>query len=246
MNSILRERTVKYIVARQLEEGSRVNISGVAAMTGISRSEISRILKVTPSSARQSASRRESPVNGVLTAWRQDPRFMTSNGRPKGLRVFGRGTTFESLVRTYGRGIPVRAFFDELTRAGAIEMRASKVIFPRKTWEIDRRNAVKKVNAIGDAVNNLVSSVLKGMRHPDGFDIADRNQRVWSGAASLVQVKDLFSELHHLLMRYQATSSVSRKSPNAAAWRVSIVLSEVPERTVKRSTLSRRNFRRNT
>ena len=245
VNSILRERTVKYVVARQLKEAGRLNISGVAAMTGISRAEISRILKTPDTATSQGPNRRESPIDRVLTAWRQDPRFTTSNGRPKGLRVYGRGPTFESLVRAYGRGIAVRAFFDELTRVGAIEMGPSKEILPRKTWEINRRNAVKNINAIGDAVNNLISSALKGMRLPDGFGIAEGNQRVWSGAVPLIQAKEIFDELHNLLMRHKATPSVLRKSPNTAAWRVTIVLWDASERTVKRSRQSRRNFRRN-
>ena len=158
VNSLLRECAVKYVVAQQLGEVSRVNISGVAAMTGISRAEISRILKMTDIDTSQGAGLRESPTDRVLRAWRQDPKFMTSNGGPKALRIYGRGPTFESLVKAYGRGIPIRAFFDELKRVGAIELRESKEVIPRKTWEINRRNAVRNISAIGDGFNMAVLS----------------------------------------------------------------------------------------
>jgi uncharacterized protein DUF6502 len=251
VNSILRECAVKYVVARQLEEASRVNISGVAAMTGISRAEISRILKMTDTDISQSAARRESPTARVLRAWRQDPRFMTANGAPKALKVYGRGPTFESLVKAYGRGIPIRAFFDELTRVGAIEMRASKEIIPRKSWEISRRNAVRNISAIGCGFNNLISSASKGIRHPDGSGNREGNERVWSGAVPLIkekslgQTREIFIEVHNLLMRYKATPNLSRKSPKAATLTVTIVLSEAPDKSMNRSRHGRRNFRRN-
>ena len=250
LNRILRERAVKYVVARQLQEASRVNISGVAAMTGIARAEISRILKATDTEANQGTGRRESTTDRVLRAWRQDPRFTTSNGRPKSLRVYGRGPTFESLVRAYGRGIPTRAFFDELTRVGAIEMRASNEVIPQKKWEINRRNAVRNIGAIGDAVNDMISSAFKGMRHADESDIAEGSQRLWSDSVPLIkenslgQANEIFVELHNLLMRYKTTHDVSR-TPKAATLTVTIVLSDVPEKSMKRSRQGRRNFRRN-
>ena len=251
VNSILRECAVKYVVTQQLEEASRLNISGVAAITGISRAEISRILKMTDTDTTQGADRRESPTDRVLRAWRQDPKFITANGVPKALKVYGRGPTFESLVKAYGRGIPIRAFFDELTRVGAIEMRASKEIILRKTLEINRRHAVRNISAIGDGLNNLISPTLKGVRHPDGSGIGEGNERVWSVAVPLItekslgQTKEIFIELHNLLMRYQATPNASRKSPKTATLTVTSVLSKAPDRSTKPSRQGRRNFRRN-
>ena len=43
--TIFREAAVKSVVAKQLESSDRINISGIAATTGISRADISRILK---------------------------------------------------------------------------------------------------------------------------------------------------------------------------------------------------------
>ncbi len=44
VNSILRTAAVHTAAARQLKDSDRVNISGIAAVTGISRGEVSRIL----------------------------------------------------------------------------------------------------------------------------------------------------------------------------------------------------------
>ena len=251
VNSILREGAVKSAVVRQSIGAGRINISGVAAMTGISRSEISRILKWTGKDTNQAIDRRESLTNRILRAWRQDPRFTTANGRPKVLNIYGRGPTFESLAKAYGRGIPIRALFDELTRIGAIEVRASKRIFPAKSSAIKRRTEIKNISAMGDAVSDLVSSALMETRYPHGSGIATGSQRIWTGAMplskedALTHTREIFIDLHNVLLRHKTISNVSRKSPKTARLLLTAVLSEVSRRPLKRSRQARRNLRRN-
>jgi len=114
MHSILREAAVRVVAARQMEIAPKVNISGIAASTGIPRAEISRILKASPSSAETVADRQQQATNRILAAWHQDPKFTTPEGQPADLKIYGRGSTFESLVINHGRGIPSRAILDEL------------------------------------------------------------------------------------------------------------------------------------
>ena len=45
LHRIMRQAAVRSVAARQLEDSHRINISGIAATTGIPRAEISRILK---------------------------------------------------------------------------------------------------------------------------------------------------------------------------------------------------------
>jgi len=52
--SIARHAAVRRVAAQQLEASRRINISGIAATTGIPRSEISRILKITGKEAEKS------------------------------------------------------------------------------------------------------------------------------------------------------------------------------------------------
>ena len=61
-------------------------------------------------------------------AWHQVPRFTDSKGQPADLKLYGRGASFESLVRRYGRGIPTRAVLDELIRTRTVEMLSSQKI----------------------------------------------------------------------------------------------------------------------
>ena len=139
LNSILRFASVKGLADKQRAYARRVNISGISAVTGIPRLEVSRILRsdcVQPIVLRQSAMYR------VLTEWHKKSRFSDGRGSPRELEIYGKGSTFESLVRTHGRGIPLRAILDELIRTGAVEL-----VAPQKVRAVSPSNTSGGINA---------------------------------------------------------------------------------------------------
>lgn len=164
LNSMLREAAVRSAAGRQIEDGRRINISGIAATTGISRGEISRILKNRWKATDQISDRRQNSVSRILSAWHRDTRFLTANRVPAELNLYGRGFTFESLVRRHGRGIPVRAIFDELTRIGAVELTASQKIFPKTSLAVNRRITPGVIEAFGGWATDLLSAELRNAR----------------------------------------------------------------------------------
>jgi Family of unknown function (DUF6502) len=167
LNSMLREAAVRSAAGRQIEDGRRINISGIAATTGISRGEISRILKNRWKATDQISDRRQNSVSRILSAWHRDTRFLTANRVPAELNLYGRGFTFESLVRRHGRGIPVRAIFDELTRIGAVELTESQKILPRMSVAVDQRITREVIEAFGSWATNLLSVRLRNVKLPD-------------------------------------------------------------------------------
>ena len=164
--SILREAAVRSVAARQLEVAHRVNISGIAATTGIPRGEISRILRLR---ARTTASRadRQKSTNRILAAWHEEPRFTDANGQPADLKLYGRGNTFEYLVKKHGRGIPTRAVLDELVRSDAVEVLSSQKIRAKTTFAVDRGFSQQAIKAFGDRATELLSAMLLNMRKPE-------------------------------------------------------------------------------
>jgi hypothetical protein len=167
LNSILREAAVRSAAGRQIEDDRRVNISGIAATTGISRGEISQILKNGGTATDQIGDRRQNSINRILAAWHRDPRFLTANRLPAKLNLYGRGFTFESLVRRHGRGIPVRAIFDELTRIGAVELTASQKIYPKMSVAVDRRITREVIEAFGSWATDLLLARLRNVKSPE-------------------------------------------------------------------------------
>jgi hypothetical protein len=161
VTSILRDAAVRGVAGRQLEDEERINISGIAAVTGLSRAEIARVLRDGGAASESIDDRRQNPANRILAAWHRDPMFLTSRRLPAALKLYGRGATFEGLVRKYGRGLPARAVFDQLTRIGAIELRASQEVFPKMFVAVDRRMTPPMLRAYGRWATDLPTKLPK-------------------------------------------------------------------------------------
>jgi hypothetical protein len=249
LNSILRQSAIRWVAARQLTDAGRVNISGIAAMTGISRSEISRSLKSTRSEF-HTAAFSQTLANTILSAWFGDLRFLTASRQPKDLEIYGSGSTFESLVKKYGRGIPTRAIFDELVRIGAIGIRRSQEVFPRRPIAIGHQLAIRDIRAIGAAITELFYSTLAS-----GSDSARSSHIkritgtvVGSDTAPAIRVKSfanaqiVLNGLREALARYQGVSM----SNSRAIARISLTVVYTPKakKEGKLPAKRRRNFRR--
>jgi hypothetical protein len=182
LNSMLRETAVRSAAGRQLEDERRINISGIAATTGISRGEISRILKNGQIATDRVGNGRQNPINRILAAWHNDTKFLTANRHPAELDLYGRGSTFESLVRRHGRGIPVRAIFDELTRIGAVKLSASQKISPKMSVAVDRRITPGVIEAFGFWATDLLSARLQKIKSSDAPVSKTARHRVMASA----------------------------------------------------------------
>ena len=255
LHSILREAAVRSVANRQLDVARRVNISGIAASTGIPRGEISRILKSTALPSRQVTDRRQQATNRILAVWYQDPKFTTPAGKPADLKMYGRGATFEGLVRKHGRGIPPRAMLDELTRAGAAEILTSGLIRVKASVAIDRGVTPRAIRSFGERATELLSTMLQNMRNPENPKFIASI----SGANISPEIIPLFrkelasrganflSDMHDYLLRETTDSSHTKKPPpRTSRVTVTVFYHEAPRKSKSISGLveKRRNFRR--
>ncbi len=165
--SIIRQATIRRVAARQLEVSGRINISGIAATTGISRSEISRILKTSGKKDEKSMDSRQQSTNRILAAWHEEPKFTTPNGEPADLKIYGRGATFDLLVKRHGRGIPTRAVLDELLRAHAVDLLPSQKIRARTSLAVHGGISPQMIKVFGDRAAELIDTLVSNMRSPD-------------------------------------------------------------------------------
>jgi hypothetical protein len=249
LNSILRQSAIRGVAAQQINDASRINISGIAAVTGISRSEISRTLKSSPREF-HTAEFSQTLTNAILSAWYCDPRFLTAARQPRDLKMYGSGSTFESLVKKHGRGIPTRAIFDELVRMGAIGMRGSQEVFPRRSVAIGQRLAIRGISTIGATVSELFNSTLANGSLSDGSSTIKRitGTVVGSDAAPAIRVKSLASAqaiLNGLQEALERNKEVAPSDSKAIA-KVSVTVVYIVQRKkgARLSSKRRRNFRR--
>lgn len=164
---LLRESAVRSVAMSQLETSQRINISGIAATTGVSRAEISRILKQRTSQDDRESNRRQQSTNRVLARWHDKPKFTDINGQAAILKLYGRGATFESLVKLYGRGIPTRAVLDELLRSRAVEVLPGQRIRATTCVSVHVGLSPKIVTRFGSCASDLLSTMLSYRRESE-------------------------------------------------------------------------------
>jgi hypothetical protein len=115
----------------------RVNQSRVAALTGLTRADVKRLLQ---QKTFESHKRGSSAVERVVEAWRNDPEFAIEPGRSKQLWISGRRGSFAHLVRKHGGDVTHRAVLDELRRVGAVEDLDGSVNLKRSLHRGQRSN----------------------------------------------------------------------------------------------------------
>jgi hypothetical protein len=253
LRTILREAAVRSVAARQIEVAQRVNISGIAASTGIPRAEISRILKTGVNSSRQVTDRQQQSTNRILAFWHQDPKFTTPGGKPADLKIYGRGSSFETLVRNHGRGIPTRAILDELIRTGAAELLSSRIIRVKTSVAIDRGLTPQAIRSFGERATELLSTMLQNMRNPETpkfvASIAATNisPTLMPLFRKEVAAKgaDFLADIHESLSR-DTTGLTEKKRSRASRLSVTIFYNETSPKAKPRkgAVQKRRNLRR--
>jgi hypothetical protein len=254
VHALFREAAVRSAAAKQIERSERVNISGIAAITGIPRADISRILKASSDPDEGDGDGQQHSTNRILAAWHENPKFTGPDGQPAELPLYGRGVTFEALARKYGRGLPTRALLDELIRSGAVEVIDAQKIRAKATIAIDRGMSARGVDAFGDRASELLATMLLNMRQPDMPKLIANVSEPAVAAASLPLIqKELATRAADFLVDVQdslkrkPTAKSSKTRANEAA-RVSVTVfyheSASTDGAAVPSAARRRNFRR--
>jgi len=116
--------------------GRPTNVSRIAAMTGLTRKEISRI-RARIEGGEAAITQRRTPLQEVISAWQSTDEFLYCDGKPAALPLYGERGSFQSLVRQFAGDIPEGAMRKELQRIGAAELIDDAVRLcptsPRKT-----------------------------------------------------------------------------------------------------------------
>jgi hypothetical protein len=105
-------------------QNSRVNQSAVAAVTGLTRTQVRALLRNPSETPPPVASSR---INTIVSGWRSDPDFTDEDGNPLKLSVTRGRYSFPALINKYGRDVSHRALLSEMRRVGLIRQRSGFV-----------------------------------------------------------------------------------------------------------------------
>ena len=97
--------------------GRPTNVSRIAAMTGLTRKEISRI-RARLENNEGAVTERGTPLQEIISGWQSSDEFLDENGEPAALGLNGGAGSFQSLVKRFAGDIPEGAMRKELQRIG--------------------------------------------------------------------------------------------------------------------------------
>jgi hypothetical protein len=159
---LVRESAVRTAAARVAKECGRSSKSRVAIVTGLPRSEVTRILNADDLSSEKRLG--QHPARKVLAAWYDNPRFLSVNGDPAVLPIFGRRRSFERLVATHSGGIPVRAMLDQLTQINAVEVLSGQRVKAISRVPIFTGLTSNAIAIIGERAGDLLETLKSNLR----------------------------------------------------------------------------------
>jgi hypothetical protein len=112
-----------------LPKGKRVNISLLSVATGMTRKEVSSLLRDSQSD-RDDVTRihGEQRALRVLRGWLTDPRFHDRSGHADAIPYRGDAKSFARLVKLYGGDVTPKPVQRELERMGLIDINAEGVL----------------------------------------------------------------------------------------------------------------------
>ena len=140
--------------ARTVDAGSlsRISIARIAAVTGLTRTEVSQLLR----SADIRASSISEPLNRaarVASGWVSDQKFCDERGQPRKLPFSSARNSFAVLVKKYSGDIPARAMLAEMKRMGLVRHDANDSVRLGRPKKSDTRPTISAMRAIAPWVN---------------------------------------------------------------------------------------------
>jgi hypothetical protein len=159
---VVRERAVRTAAMRIVRESGRSSKSRVAIITGLPRAEVARILSADDDSSNRRPG--QHPARKVLSAWYDSPRFLSENGDPAILPIFGRRRSFEQLVAVHSGGIPVRAMLDQLAQINAVEILSGQRVRAKSRVPIFRGLTSNAISIVGERAGDLLETLKSNLR----------------------------------------------------------------------------------
>ena len=132
--------------------------SRVSVITGLSRREVMRVRKLQRPDITESIEK-HNRASRVIAAWRREPAFHDTDGKPAALQMDGKGATFSALVKRFSGNVPARAVLDELIHVGAVKLSAGGMVSLLARAYIPRDYDAHKINILGTDVQHLLATI---------------------------------------------------------------------------------------
>jgi hypothetical protein len=161
---LLRRAYVK-AAQRANSASGRPTVSRIAAATGLTRREVSRLAEEAPVASAQ----KPSAATQIFTAWLADAKLRDRRGRPKPLRRQGPAPSFDALAQSITRDMHSRTLLEELCRLGLVRHDAeTDLVHLQQEAFVPRDDQARMLaflgHNVGDHLSASVANVLQDER----------------------------------------------------------------------------------
>ena len=148
--------------------GRKQSVSRIAVITGLTRKEVSRLLKYSVPNDRDKSDRYHR-ASRVVSGWRRDKAFLDAGRRPAVLAIAGPGKSFQQLVKRYSGDVPHRAVLDELLNAGVVACPDENRVKLIERAYMPRGDETMKLHILGIDTAHLIATISHNLKS-DGVE----------------------------------------------------------------------------
>lgn len=190
VNAVTKTAFVKAAADLHGETNRKRSIARIAALTGLTRLEVSRQLKAQSTSEIGDLAEINRAVR-VAEGWQSDRGYAVASNKPRKLPFSGAKQSFTKLVQRYSGDIPVRAMAEEMKRLGLVTIDAgNNVSLVRSRLPVSRAT-ISSLKAITPWIKSL--SFRSNAGEPEQF--SSKTDRIRMKFESLPQVRAAIREV---------------------------------------------------
>ena len=183
---LFRRTYVDQAADRHRSLGIRPSISRLAAITGLTRQDVSETLS-TPPTLPSHAELSPRAQDRILAGWHMDPDFLNPDGSPRPLEYSSNNLSFSDLVKRHGPDIPPRALLNEMITAGQVKRLAGSQHVPVTEKQQKKLSSDEAIGALGSKLNAYGSTLLANLYADESnqiFEYLGVNKSVDQGISS--------------------------------------------------------------
>lgn len=165
LSTVCKHVYVETAAERLAKSAKRVNRSRIAIVTGLTRAEVTRLLKSRTLGA-ATHERYLHRASRVLKGWLTDKDFVSRSGRPRHLPLKGQRGSFHALVKRYSGDIPPRAMLDELSAMAAIRRQKDGRIALSTRARVGSSMSSRQINSLGSSGRAVLDTLCHNLEDP--------------------------------------------------------------------------------
>jgi hypothetical protein len=238
-NALARLAYVQAAVQSAAGGGYRVNVSRIAALTGLTRVEVAALL-AEERGAPPREHRGRVRAERVLHGWWNDPEFQDRSGAPEHLKRKGPKHSFAALVKRYsGDAHNAAAILDELLHSQAVRERQDGTLEALSRTCANVSWDSRGIEAVGEELAEHFETLLYNLKNPDQPRFARRVVCAYLDAYAarvvipeLAEQAEIFLEgAQDVLTRPKSGAGSKQRPPNGLKVAVALQFFQEPAQT---------------